>query len=236
MYGTSENPDRRRKKNTANVNGRTGFAGSGATVHSVNGKNEGHRLSGAGRLDNALNEMKPSLLNRTRINSIVFKPNLSKPNELLNTADRVLFESGKNASGRLQPNNGHQPNTVVSNELGLSIYNPPDNAIDTTHTSNHQLTDQEPFGTNDIDKSECARFGAFCLLSGFAGSASADSFAMINSLFISSKTKFFLSLPIFANHHRSLPITIAYPARHQTKPNQTQALEQKRAETSAARR
>lgn len=152
MYGTSENPDRRRKKNTASANGRTGFAG--VAVHSTNSaKNEGHRLSGAGRLDNALNEMKP--LNRTRINSIVFKPTLSKPNELLNTADRVLFEAGKNVSGRLQLNNGHQPNTVVSNELGLSIYNPPDNAIDTTHTSNHQLTDQEPFGTNDIDKSEC---------------------------------------------------------------------------------
>ena len=151
MYGTSENPDRRRKKNTAASNGRTDFTG-GAAVHTA--KNEGHRLSGAGRLDNALNEMKPP--NRTRINSIVFKPSLSKPNELLNTADRVLFESAKNTSGRLQLNNSHQPNTVVSNELGLSIYNPPDNTIDTTHTSNHQLTDQEPFGTNDIDKSECA--------------------------------------------------------------------------------
>ena len=155
MYGTSENPDRRRKKNTPASNGRAGFTGS-ATVHA---KNEGHRLSGAGRLDNALNEMKPVLPNRTRINSIVFKPNLSKPNELLTGAERVLFESGKNASGRLQLNNGHQPNTVVSNELGLSIYNPPDNAIDTTHTSNHQLADQEPFGTNDIDKSECRSVG-----------------------------------------------------------------------------
>lgn len=159
MYGTSENPDRRRKKNTPPAaqnaqNGRTGFTGSSA----VHVKNEGHRLSGAGRLDsNALNEMKPVLLNRTRINSIVFKPTLSvKPNEqLLNAGDRLLFDGGKNASGRLQLNNAnsHPPNTV-SNDLGLSIYNPPDNAIDTTHTSNHQLTDAEPFGTNDIDKSE----------------------------------------------------------------------------------
>ena len=91
--------------------------------------------------------MKSNLWNRTKINSIV-KPNLSKSNELLNER---LFESAKNGSRQL---NGHQLNTVVSNDLnGLLIINQPDN-IDTTHSSNNQqLTDQELFGTNDIDKS-----------------------------------------------------------------------------------
>ena len=136
MYGTGENPDRRRKANNAATSNSRNTLSTGI-VNSMN-KNEGHRLSG-GRLDNVLNELRP---NRTRITTVFKPPTHSKSNELLS-----LFDT-KNTSKQM---NGHQLN-VVSNDLG-NLFNPPD-SMEGTHTA-HQPTDQELFGTNDIDKSRC---------------------------------------------------------------------------------
>lgn len=152
MYGTSENPDRRRKLNSAS-NSRNTFTNG---ILQTMSKNEGHRLTIGGRLDNLVNEMKLGSLNKTKSN-IVFKPpiTLTKSNELFNSG--ISFDSAKNASK--SPSNGHQSN-VFSNDLGL--FNQPDN-IELPHTAN-QPADQELFGTNDIDKSRSLNLKFFSIL------------------------------------------------------------------------
>jgi len=108
-------------------------------------KNEGsHRMTTGGRPPyNVLDDPKFGSLNKTKITT-VFKLSNNKPNDLLSIG---LFDPSKNTS---KPQSNGQQLNVVSNDLG-SLYNQPD--IEITHTNHQPPTDQELFGTNDIDKS-----------------------------------------------------------------------------------
>lgn len=131
MYGTSENPNRRRSSTNNAVNSRT--------FNAVLNRNENHRPSNNGRLDSGLlNDLKLNSLNKTKINSILRTSLTSKPNER-------PFETAKNVS-RSQNSGHHQ---LINNDL-LPL-NQPD--IENAHPASNQPTDQEPFGTNEIDKS-----------------------------------------------------------------------------------